>query len=415
MQVVDMDGRIDALSKMVDRLLEAGAGAGGGADAKPTAIPRLENWAKRRRLDGELSGVAGMRSAVGEEAATAGEGATGLQQVKMENGRQSGASLETGNDAEGGTGEPGRVKAELTEEPEYKFSSQVESLPGDVGRDDVGVESDDGMIIGGGLLCRGTSFIRNLDNMSIGSVSSLDLIDLTSSGGDVGADQIPGQDVASNALNDSLFDVIDFEAEITSMSEGPEVSSSSSVVGNHDVITSHDNSALLEATTTVTELQNTVADTSTVAVAAPAGSTVMASVSSTPADIATNLMTTDQTAKIQELTACLDSMPPESRRKLAEGLLALAQNPPMGSPFTVTASSNTKPVALGASAAAAPAATSVVTATGTPEIALPLASAALGAFMLQNASAFMNREQAVVAAIKMDSSRHAIKRTTSLR
>lgn len=422
-QVVDMDGRIDALSKMVDRLLEAGAAGGG----KVTPIPPLENWAKKRRLDGELAGAADTMKP--ELAPTAGQSrsdsavgidAAGFAQVKPEvNARETGTSVAEGapcSDAspEGSNGviSSAGVKTELTEEPEYKFAAQVESLPGDVEGDISGSPAGgDGMIIGGGALCRDTSFIRNLDNMSIGSVSSLalDMIDLgPSDGGSDGGDQEAlaptsvEEDTGSDVLNDSLFD-IDFEAEITSMSEEPTFPAqddlfASPLVDPAPAVASEPQAAAQEATNA------TVADVT------PAVNVAMTS--------------KDQTAKIQEVTACLDSMPPESRRKLVEGLMALAQNNGVVSTFPANAASSstsTAPPTIAAATSSVPVTSTSSTATttaaraGTPEIAMPLASAAIGAFMLQHASAFMNDPAAAVAAVTLDSSQRTVKRTTSLR
>lgn len=422
-QVVDMDGRIDALSKMVDRLLEAGAAAGG----KVTPIPPLENWAKKRRLDGEMSGAADTMKPESAPAAIqsgsnnpVGVDVAGLSQVKPDVNvpetrtiaAEGAPSSDTPSEGSHGVLGSAGVKTELKEEPEYKFATQVESLPGDV-KGDLGgsAAGDDEIIIGGGPLCRDTSFIRNLENMSIGSVSSLslDMVDLGPSDGDSGGgDQealAPAgvqEDTGSDVLNDSLFD-IDFEAEITSMSEGP------TFPPQDDLFSS----PLVDPAPAVASEPQAAAEEAPTATGAEVPPTVNVAMSSK-----------DQTAKIQEVTACLDSMPPESRRKLVEGLMALAQNNGVVSNFSATAAPSSTSAAPPAGAAAsttsvpatatAPASTTAARA-GTPEIAMPLASAAIGAFMLQHASAFMNDPAAAVAAVTLDSSQRTVKRTTSLR
>lgn len=394
LQVVDMDGRIDALSKMVDRLLEAAPGGGDeqkpkndGIDIDPadTTKRSLENWTKKRRLDAVPDSTAGSGMEVRVDSSVADRvNATGPPNVNVE-GRQEAGEEWAGIDIKKeGTSEV-LVKAELTDEPVYKFPSHVESLAGDV----VGSESgEDGAIIGGGPLCRGdTSFMRDLDNMSIGSVASvgsitnislesLDLIDMTGSGND-NADEAE-HDIVSG-LNESFFD-LDFEAEITSMTEhaGP-----TSPKQNGD-----GNAVFSDA---VTEMPVTVSK--------------------------------DHAARIEELTASLDSMPPESRRKLTESLLALAQNPGVVSTLAATSIATTTvstagPSTTSAVAAAVPTASSAAgqAKATTPEIALPLASAALGAFMVHYAQAQAVKEPAsAVAAVAMDPSRHALKRTASLR
>lgn len=411
LQVTDMDGRIEALSRMVDRLLEersAGTGEcnGGGVGVDGAMmkheIPSSAGWAKKRRIEGEWDGAS-------EASRSEGAGVVRMQAgppacVKMEAGQETGASEEPSRSRSV------QVKPELSVSPGYEF------VAGAMGGDGTGAVSDGdgaGMIIGGGPLCRDSSFLRELDNMSIGSevggggggggggsLGPLQLIDVT--GEDEG--------VSADVMTESFFN-LDFEAEIISMSglvpglddQQPESLGSER---NNSPVAKIDSDASKPAAAT--------AAFSPSAPAAVAAAPIV--------DGGTALH--DQEARIEELTASLDSMPAESRRKLAEGLLALAQNPAVVSTFATGGAAG--PVVA---TAASPAATAQnggasvtpetvsMAAPETPEIALPLASAALGAFMVHYAQAQAVKEpaSAVAAAVAMDASRHAIKRATSLR
>ena len=318
LQVTDMDGRIDALSRMVDRLLEersAGA-AGAGADGANVKheIPPTAGWAKKRRLDGECEPDSGVVRL-----------AAGPPRVKMEAGETSGEPASLVGEGAGNDGTV-RVKTELSRGPVYQFSAETAGAPADAG--------GDGEIIGGGALCRDSSFLRDLDNMSIGSVGSmmagggslgpLELIDV--SGGD-DENARAGGNTGLDAMNESFFD-IDFEAEITSMP-------------GSDVASPKDNQQQLQ------QQRN----------------------------------------------------PPASLADLAASGASPERSSAPSAPTTTTAAA---PVA-----AAAP---------KTPEIAMPLASAALGAFVAHYAKANAVKEPAnAVAAVAMDTSRRGLERTASLR
>lgn len=345
MQVTDMDSRIDALSRMVDRLLEersddGGAGAVTDGASVKHEIPLNAVWAKKRRLVGEWDGSADANQSDGGAVVRL---SAGPPRVKMEagdavNGEQSAAGL---NDGGGAQKDPAavRVKAELSGEgPVYQFSAGESG-----GTTDAGV--GDGMIIGGGALCRDSSFLRDLDNMSIGSVGSmlggsgslgpLELIDVTSS--DNGGDGARAGDTntAVDAMNESIFD-IDFDAEITSMS------------GSTHGERQHQPSA------------------------------------------------SDATAAIE---------PGSPGRSAA-----------LPTPTPAVGAASTPATAAAATNSAAVAVTPTLSRGAPPEIAMPLASAALGAFMVHYATAKAAKEPAnAVAAVAMDTSRHALERTASLR
>eukprot|EP00752_Nemacystus_decipiens_P016202 g14489.t1 len=334
LQVTDMDGRIDALSRMVDLLLEersagAAAAAAAGADGANVKheIPPAAGWAKKRRLDEEWDGTA---DASGEsDDGTVVRLTAGPPCVKTEVGETTGetASLVgegAGNDA------AVRVKTELSRGPVYQFPAEAGGAPAGAG--------GDGEIIGGGALCRDSTFMRDLDNMSIGSVGSmmagggslgpLELIDVAGSEDDENARA--GGNTGLDAMNDSFFD-IDFDAEITSMS-GSDAASK-------------------------------------------------------------NNQQQQQQQQQQQRN------PPASVADPA----AIAASPEGTSAPTAAAA----PMAAAPVAAAAP---------KTPEIAMPLASAALGAFVAHYAKANAVKEPTnAVAAVAMDASRRALERTASLR
>ncbi|CAM9282588.1 unnamed protein product [Scytosiphon promiscuus] len=342
LQVTDMDSRIDALSRMVDRLLEErSVGSAGtvtdGASVKHE-IPLTAGWAKKRRLVGEWDGSADANDPEGGAVVRL---SAGPPRVKMEAGDAAAgeeAAVSSSGGAGGGQEDAAavRVKAELSSEATvYQFSTGETGATADAG---VG----EGMIIGGGALCRDSSFLRDLDNMSIGSVGSmlggsgslgpLELIDVTSSengGDDSGAG---GGHAGVDAMNESIFD-IDFDAEITSMSD--------SANGDRQ---QHQPSA-------------------------------------------------NEPAAIEACSSEKASARPEA------------------APVN-TAPASSSALAVGVTATVARAATPPET----PEIAMPLASAALGAFMVHYATAKAVKEPAnAVAAVAMDSSRHALERTASLR
>lgn len=339
LQVTDMDGRIDALSRMVDRLLEERSAAGTNADGANVRheVPPTAGWAKKRRLDEEWDGTAD----AGESDGGAGVRlAPGLPLVKMEAGETTGDLTSL---AGGGAGDDAtvRVKTELSRGPVYHFSAETAGASAATGE-----EGGEGEIIGGGALCRDSSFLRDLDNMGIGSVGSmmagssslgpLELIDV-SSGDDENARA--GGNTGLDAMNESFFD-IDFEAEITSM-PGSDFASKDTQQQEQQRI--------------------------------PAASAV------NPAPI---------------------EVSPE--KPVA----------PSASTATVAAA----PPALSAAPAAKGGHRVAASAPETPEIAMPLASAALGAFVAHYAKANAVKEPAsAVAAVAMDTSRRALERTASLR
>lgn len=401
LQVTDMDGRIDSLSRMVDRLL--GERSAGGASlispggesivAAKHEVPPAAGCAKKRRLDGEWDGAPATTAA---EHGVVGV-AAGAPRVKMEAAQESGAPQARMYGSV-------RVKDEATESPLYEFPV---STAGAV--DSGGNGGGDGIISGGGPLCRESSFLRGLDDISIGSVGSmmsggslgpLELIDAT--GGDVGETGQVGSGGGLDVLNESFFD-LDFDAEIISMS------------GSEPCLDAAQEAPVASGPAPV-EIGSDCSNNSSTRAALASGP------APTPAPSAMEgVVVSDQEARLEELTASLDSMPAESRRKLAEGLLALAQNPGVVSTFasggasgaTVAAAS----VASGSSArpAAAIGGGRGAPAMETPGIAMPLASAALGAFMVHYAQAQAVKDPAnAVAAVAMDASRHALERTTSL-
>lgn len=405
LQVTDMDGRIEALSRMVDRLLEersagsgeassvVSAGSGDGAIMKHE-IPSPACWAKKRRIGGEWDG------------ASEGNGPEGAGVVRMQAGPPSCVKMEAGQTNGASEEDPSRsrsvqVKPELSDNPVYEFAGAMAE-----GGTSTASGDGPGMIIGGGPLCRDSSFLRELDNMSIGSevgggggggggsLGPLQLIDVT--GEEEGA--------SADVMTESFFD-LDFEAEITAMS------------GTVPGLDSQPQELLGSERNSVATIDS---DASLPAAAASSYSSAPA----TPTETASATGGTalhDQEARIEELTASLDSMPAESRRKLAEGLLAVAQNPAVVSTFanggaTSPVVATAAPAATAQNDAAVTPATVSVAAPETPEIALPLASAALGAFMVHYAQAQAVKEPAsAVAAVAMDATRHAIKHTTSLR
>lgn len=322
LQVTDMDGRIDALSRMVDRLLEERSA---GADVKHE-IPPAAGWAKKRRLDGEWDGTADVTESEGGAGVV--RAAAGPPRVKMESGEDAAAVGTAESDA------TVKVKAELSE-----GTSSVSSGAGAGGAD-----CSDGMIIGGGALSRNPSFLRDLDNMSIGSMMAggggslgpLELIDVSSGDGN-GSGNL-------DAMNESFFD-IDFEAEITSMP------------GSNPSSEDDKQEEQQQQPPPPTSASDTAATTQASSEQPPSASTVAA------------------------VAPATDSPAPPA-------------------PTPLAAANGGRAVA-----AAAP---------ETPEIAMPLASAALGAFMVHYANAKAVKEPSnAVAAVAMDTSRHALERTAS--
>lgn len=447
LQVTDMDSRIDALSRMVDRLLDERSTPGCAARVgAPVAAPGREGvpvkneilpgagWAKKRRLDADWDGTCDA-SAVAAEVARLAVGAP--PRVKTEAGQESGVEAASAAVVAAGRGVEGNVrpKAEPTEGPVYNFSAEA------------GDASSAGMIIGGGPLSRESSFLRELDNMSIGSHGSmgmggggggslgpLQLVDVTTDeddSGDCGGGSRSGLDV----LNESFFD-IDFDAEITAMpgseqpgqhaaglSEPPPTQQQPSSLPSLLMSPASDGAL---ATTAVSIDENEPSSVGTAAPPATATAAAGAAAASTE-----GVGAADQEAKFEELTASLDSMPAESRRKLAEGMLALAQNPALFSTLAnAGAAGVSAPTAYSAEIScvgSSSATTSVAggggggggsrsAATEAPEIAMPLASAALCAFAMHYMQAKAVKEPAgAMAAAAMDQSRHTVKRTASLR
>lgn len=333
LQVVDMDGRIDALSRMVDRLLEERSAGGVGVDVKHEISPTA-GWAKKRRLAGEWDGTAGANESEGGAVVRV---AAGAPRVKME---ATGVPAAVSGGGGGGENDAAavRVKPELSEEPVYQFSM------GTGGDSTAGAGDGDGLIIGGGALCRDSSFMRDLDNMNIGSAGSLmdgggslgplELIDVASSEDGEKSRAVGG--TGEDAMNESFFD-IDFDAEITSM-PGSDIASKDGQRQQQQPSASE--TAAIEASS-----------------AKPA-----ASATSTPA-------------------------------------APVADVAPASAPGVVNTLANG-----GRGGVAEP-----------PEIALPLASAAIGAFMVHYATAqAVNEPASAVAAVALDKSRHALERTASL-
>ncbi|CAM9134438.1 unnamed protein product [Ectocarpus sp. 4 AP-2014] len=329
LQVVDMDGRIDALSRMVDRLLEERSAGGAGVDVKHE-IPPTAGWAKKRRLAGEWDGTVGANES--ESGAVVGV-AGGPPQIKME--ATAGPTAVSGG-GEGGENDAAavRVKPELLEEPVYQFSM---GTGGDL---TAGAGDGDGLIIGGGALCRDSSFLRDLDNMSIGSMGGgeslgpLELIDVASS--EDGEKSRAVRSTGEDAMNESFFD-LDFDAEITSM-PGSDLASKDGQRRQQQP--SESETAVIESSST----------------------NRAASATSTPA------------APVSDVA-------------------------PASAPVVMNTLGNG-----GRAGVAEP-----------PEIALPLASAAIGAFMVHYATAQAVKEPAsAVAAVALDKSRHALDRTASL-
>ncbi|CAM9612296.1 unnamed protein product [Ectocarpus fasciculatus] len=329
LQVVDMDGRIDALSRMVDRLLEERSAGGAGVDVKHE-IPPTAGWAKKRRLAGEWDGTADAKESEGSAVVRV---AAGPPRVKME---ATGVPTAVSG---GGGGENDaaavRVKPELSEEPVYQFSM------GTGGDPTAGAGDGEGLIIGGGALCRDSSFLRDLDNMSIGSAGSLmggggslgplELIDVAS--GEDGEKSRAVGSTGGDAMNESFFD-LDFDAEITSMPGAD--------------LTSGDGQRQQQQ---------------------PSAS---------------------ETAAIEPCSAKPATSTPAA---------PVAEVAPASAPGVVNTLANG-----GRGGVAEP-----------PEIALPLASAAIGAFMVHYATAQAVKEPAsAVAAVALDKSRHALERTASL-
>lgn len=473
LQVVDMDGRIDALSRMVDRLLEERAmtGSEGGASGSKSSINRMMDvkheipslvspaseadnncWSKKRRLDDVQQQW--------DECMSLDVNAPPGVNMKMEAGEEvNGVASSISTDNTHGLGAV-QVKSELV----YQFPGEA-TAP-------TGVEEEDrrqGAIVGGGALCRDSSFLRDLDNMSIGSVGSLgsmiaaggsglgslDLIDVTGevsvhmsgesgapggiTGAGINADHNVGGDhetstvTGMDMLNESMFE-LDFEAEITSMSSGSDdVGKEQSSVeetrspGEGEVVTNnkHQSAALIsavggDADDSAESVGQTDAARDNTSTAAE-GDVVVVTAPVVPVPVDAGTVSPDQAARIEELTASLDSMPPESKFKLAEGLLALAQNPGVVSTFANNGGTAAAATGSGNSihSGAIPTTSRIVAPeASTPEIALPLASAALGAFMVHYAQAQAVKEPAgvvAVAAAAMDPSRHALERTASLR
>lgn len=431
LQVVDMDSRIEALSRMVDRLLEERATGGiavpaeVGKDAS-SAQPR-KTWTKRRRVEEDHE----------SSERNSGDVEASVPCVKED--------METSCDEIDGDCETGpvQVKAEPTPGDSFPFQNdavgenpvpavQAQAVEG-------GGEGGDPapVIVGGGPLTRGggisrDSFLGDLDNMSLGSVdslgsiaavslSSLEPIDVNTSmsqGGVVGgvrtadADEAAGSSAGGTMGFESLFD-IDFDAEITAMTPtggacaehqglSPQLEGSLSrgqqrpaAVGSSAV------GAAGRAVPGEIDLGNVSSAVGSIQLSSPAEA-------SSPEGATGMGVSQDQAARIEELKASLDSMPPDSKLKLAEGLLALAQNPGMVATMGGAGVSDPR----GTLRPGVP-----VASRSTPEIAMPLASAALGAFMVRYAQAQAVKEPAssVAAAVNMDPTQHALKRTASLR
>lgn len=445
-QVTDMDGRIDALSRMVDRLL--GERSNGGVISPDTdgmmvkhEIPSGAGWAKKRRLDAEWDGgFVTSGSTIADDCGAMVRPSAGPPGVKMEVGEEVPVAIATPD-----MSTAMQAKLELSESPMYQFTAgatDAVTAEASGGAATSSADGQGGIIIGGQPLCRDSSFMRELDNMSIGSAGSLmgssgslgplELIDVTagvdgsdnqgsasrigggeedaSAAGARGAES--GGSVASgtglDVLNESFFD-LDFDAEITSMSSDTESS-----------LDSNGHEQQQQAGTTISSSSNTDPE-------ADASSSEDVDVTGNSSE---DPVVRDQEARIEELTASLDAMPAESRRKLAEGLMALAKNPDVvstlanGGAFSsasgIVMDDNKATPPLPMTAAASGADRGGASAAETPEIAMPLASAALGAFMVHYAQAQAVQEPAagvggVAVAVAMETSQHALKRTASSR
>lgn len=374
-----MDGRIDALSRMVDRLLEErsssaatvsrgvgydlGVGAGAGVDGLNVQTgmpPAAAGWAKKRRLDEEWDdGTADTNRPEGDAAVIRLE--AGPPRVKVEAGDVAtrGGALEAQPKNENGGG---RDATAVLVKPELSEGTATYGFPAAVGTAGSTAVLEEEVIIGGGALCRDSSFLRDLDNMSIGSVGSmmggggsggggggslgpLQLIDVTSNDDDDNT-RAGGNNAGLDVMNESFFD-IDFEAEITSM---PGSDKTDLGDDQQQQQPSEGDPAATQASSDKTTVFTTSPAVAVAAVAAAAAAT---------------------------------AAPPALTPTSAAG--AVASLSPPSPPET-------------------------------PEIAMPLASAALGAFMVHYATAKAVKEPAnAAAAVAMDTSRHALERTASLR
>lgn len=356
LQVTEMDSRIEALSRMVDQLLsERSATSSSLSDGHKSEImtskyeiPLGSGNMKRRRVDGEIHRAV---SADGEPTP-----------IKIETGMECSRT-------ESGIG-CGDVSV---------LEDKEEESDGSMNRFGSKDEGSEGMIIGGEPLYRDTSFFRELDNMSMGSVQMAD------GGGSLDPLQLFDVTTGVDVDNDGdLFD-LDFSPDITS------------IPGS--------GSTLSESSKQQTPFLDQPLEQQ------PTG--FLKDSSKAPSAPVDGAFPRYQQGRFEELTASLNAMPTESKRNLAEGLLAMAQSSSMGVALTGTGSSTASPISTNPVPASDGARGAI---TEPPEIAIPLASAALGAFALHYAKAQAGQEPAnAVTAVALDASRHAVKRTTSLR
>ncbi|CAM9901919.1 unnamed protein product [Ascophyllum nodosum] len=231
-----------------------------------------------------------------------------------------------------------RVKEEAVESSVYPSLRSVSRDNGGVSSDG---DSDDGMIIGGGPLCRDSSFLRDLDEMNIRSPASM-----ITGGGSLGPLELVDMTACDEVEDNDDCDLDSLEEELLS----------------------------IDFATGVTPIAGSKCDVA--------------------------------------LTASLEAMPADSKFKLAEGLLALAQSSRMGAALASASGGGGVPAPLLAPTNSG----ARGVATEPPEIAIPLASAAIGAFAEYLAQAQAVQEPAnAVAAVAIDASRRALERTASLR
>ncbi|CAM9145990.1 unnamed protein product [Choristocarpus tenellus] len=513
LQVADMDGRIEFLSRMVDDLLQSKfKGLKVDDDMSPVPIPAQSapdekivnagddsNGSKKRRLVS-----AGLIEEDEKKSTTAGGNMEVPVMVKeaCPGGVAAGYRSGIGAGPWASTAGPLPVKMELVpyEEPETLSMSNLsprleamgpvasgtrspimeETQPSqrlqqeDSERGILGVDihnrtgdPEGFMVVGGGPLSRSNSFMNVLDGMvglgsfasSSGSIGSMivDIAEETTANNERSRSKDDSEQEACSELDMlsySLLD-LDFEREITSMNrEGG--SGSGEVVGETLMPT-----MAWETNSELSTSSFPLAVQSTVGAGESDGRGALESESEVEVDVGyeddmtpseeniggvvsvakPSELSATQSVKLAELTASLNAMPEESRRKLAEGLLTLAQNPDVaaalasnkahkGKHMPVTTSTSCavdeKPISgsnvltppEGEPSAFTVAYTNpIVNAAGAPEIALPLASAALGAFMVHYAQAqHIKVTEPAVSSVGADAStlRRRMERTASL-
>ena len=386
LQVTDMDHRIETLSRMVDHLLEERSAALGVSDsfgAKSNGIvakheiPSVAGSAKRRRLDEEMDGA--------EPAASEDFRESSPSRVKVE-GVEESAGMEGRDDGR----EMMRVKEEAVESSVYPLLRSVSRDNGGVSSDG---DSDDGMIIGGGPLCRDSSFLRDLDEMNMGSPASM-----ITGGGSLGPLELVDMTACDEVEDNDDCDLDSLEEELLSIDFATGVTP---IAGSKcDVVKPCKQSSLA--------LDQPLKQ-------GPVEWSQGASGASSPGmryAPMQGFVSCEEHSRFKALTASLEAMPADSKFKLAEGLLALAQSSRMGAALASASGGGGVPAPLLAPTNSG----ARGVATEPPEIAIPLASAAIGAFAEYLAQAQAVQEPAnAVAAVAIDASRRALERTASLR